>query len=151
MKMDWKKQAGASLKPEGTYRVRITDWEETRASTGTPQVKWTAEIVDGHLAGQSIIDHTAVTEKALWRLARLVSACNVNVDELPIMETGSLLFKKTLDACIGKTVNWSVEVSTFEGKTNNKIVGYVKDKEQKETIVAIEEDEVPAFLEEGTA
>jgi len=131
MQMDWKKEGKGSREvvPEGTYRVNITDWEECNAKTGTPQIRWYAEIFEPKTSkGVTLVDHTALTAQALWRLATLVSACGIDLSKLPKMEVGTPAFKQVLDACKGRVTYW--RVIKDEQYKNNKVEEYIRDAEQ---------------------
>ena len=151
MEMDWGKETpqGIEVYPEGTYKVRIDDYQKKTASTGTPQLMWRARIIEPvELEGKTILEYTALTEKSLWKLAWLVSACGVAVEKLGKMEVGSTAFNQVLEACKGRTVYFHVIVGTSnQGKQRNEIDDFKKDTEQ-EPIEFSKTDDVPEFLRE---
>lgn len=137
-----------TLYPEGTYKVRIKDYETTKAATGTDQIRWRAEIIDHpDYAGEPIVDHCALTEAALWRLAAFVS-CHVDITALPKMEVGTTAFWKIIGQCLEKTMYWRVIQSTYNGRTSNKIAEYVRDPESPlgDGSIEVSEEDLPEFL-----
>lgn len=133
MDIDWKKAANGTkeIYPEATYKVRITNWEDCTASTGTPQVRWFAEIVkpeEPH-GGKTIVEHTPLTETSLFRIANFVQACGISLDNVDKMVVGSAAFKAILDSCKERTTYWKVTVNEEFG--NNKIDDYLLDEEQE--------------------
>ena len=136
------------LIPAGTYKVEIQKWEDCPASTGTPQIRWYATIIDGPYVGVTLLEHTATSEKALWRVAKFVSSCGVKVNALPEMQVGSELFNRVLDTCRGRQVNWLIEVSTYNGKKKNKPLDYIREAEQPDIDVEVGLEEEPDFLKE---
>ena len=147
--MDWKKETPSRIYPEGTYKVRIEDWERVTASTGTPQILWRTRILEpAKFEGKSIISYTALTDKALWKVAWLVSACGVNVDKLGKMSTESALFNRVLNACKERTTYWHLALDLdLKGKEKNQVDDYKRDGEQPEIEVRLEGDE-PDFLKD---
>ncbi len=125
--IDWSKESEGKYEtyPAGTYKVEITGYELTTANNEkkTPQVRWFAEIKEPEkYAGKKIVDHTALTEKALWRLAELVKAAGLDLKALGKMEIGSASFKNVLDKVVRRQMYWLVE---YDGKyKNNKVEDY---------------------------
>ena len=131
--MDWKKETSGEfiVYPAGTYRVRIISWERLKAATGTEQIRWRAEIVEPEeYRGKSILDHTALTETALWRLAKAVACCGIDTTKAPSMDTDGPAFESILNACKERTVFWNITEDMYNGKVRNKVVDYVEDQEQ---------------------
>lgn len=127
MVMDWEKAGGGGDRrkyPTGTYKVEITGWQEVVSKTGTPQIRWFATIViPDEFKGGTMIDHTPLTDKALWKLATLVKGCGVDLAGLPKMGIGSDAFKKVLDTCVHRQSFWDVKLD--EQYNNNKVEAYM--------------------------
>jgi len=151
MKMDWEKEAQNEyiVYPEGTYKVSINGYEETTASTGTKQIRWKASIMEPQeYIGKPITVHTALTDKSLWRVARLVKGCGISLKELGACEVGSNAFFKALDMCIRRTSFWHLVVTLDnKGRERNEVDDFRVDTEQGETPTA-SPDDVPEFLKE---
>ena len=148
--MDWKAEASNefTLYPAATYKVKIKDWENTNAKTGTPQIRWKAVIIEPlEFEGKSIVEHTALSDRALWRLAKFVGAAGIELDKLPKMEVGSASFNRTLDSLKDRTMFWKVYVDNYQGKESNKIDDYLLDPKQ-ELISPSLEDDLPEFLKD---
>ena len=159
--MSWEKEASKNgeriVVPTGTYRVRLSAWQECTSSKGNPQIRWFADILEPEkvtkvnpqtgveeqisLAGKSLCEHTVLVEKALFRTANLVAACGVDLVDAPDMEVGTEAFKTMLDACLRKTTYWHVTENLEYD--NNKIENYVVDPAQEATKVEFKETEVP--------
>jgi hypothetical protein len=153
MDMDWGKesQRSGTLYPEGTYRVRIDKIEKVQASTGTWQYRWKARILEPiSLEGKQITEHTALTEKSLWKIAWLVSACGVVVDTLPKMNVDSAAFNNVVRTCEGRTVYWHAKIGlNNKGEERNEIDDYKKDESQEPVEFSlVESNDIPEFLKE---
>jgi len=149
MKMNWQDGAKRSfvVYPAATYKVKINDWEDTVAKTGTPQIKFKAEILEPfELQGKPITEFCVVTENSLWKIANLV-ACVVDIKSLPTMEVGTPAFYAILNACRGATMYWRLTQRTHKGKQTNDVEEYKRDPEQELANVGeVELDDVPDFI-----
>ncbi len=152
--MDWGKEAqggGGGVYPEGSYRVRIDAWEYTTAKTGTKQVKWTTKILepDTH-KNMTITTFTALTDKSLWKIARLVKGAGIDVSRLPKMDVNSNAFSKVLDMCKGRTSYWHLTQTPGQnGAPRNEVDDFVIDPNQGEVTNEPVEPDLPEFLKEG--
>lgn len=150
MRMDWEKEGSNEymVYPEGTYKVTINGYEETTASTGTKQIRWKASILEpAEYLGKPLTIHTAITEKSLWRIARLVKGCGLSLKEVGVMETGSAAFFKVLDQCLRRTSFWHVIVTLDnKGRERNEVDDFKIDTEAP--AVGEPADDVPEFLKE---
>jgi len=147
--MNWEKEGANEyiVYPEGTYKVSITGYEETTASTGTKQIRWKASIIEPReYAGKPITIHTALTDKSLWRTARLVKGCGFSLKELGAMEVGSAAFFRVLNNCVRRTSYWHLVV-TLDNKQRerNEVDDFRVDENQ---VIAEAIDDVPGFLKE---
>jgi len=132
--------------PDGTYKVRINHFERVTASTGTPQIRWRANIVspEEH-AGRSIIIHTYLTDKSLWKIANLIFGCGVDVTKLKV-DTSSPVYDRICQACVGRLTYWrNVQSTTPSGDPKNEIVQFSRDETQ-DVITLTGEEDVPDFL-----
>ena len=136
-----------TLYPEGAYRVRIEKHEECTAKTGTPQVRWYGVITEGDHKGGSIIDYTALTESAAWRIGSFLWHAGINVKKLPKLNTNSESFKKVLKTADGLEMYWYVVQSTYNGNISNKVQEYKKIDESDEGI-EVDLEEIPDFLKD---
>lgn len=137
--------------PDGTYKVHIRSYETVEAKTGTTQIRWRAEIEEpaAHYGG-SIIDHCALTEKALWKLTNFVG-CHIDTKQIATMEVGTPAFFKILDLCIGRTMYWRVSTGTNRntGKPRNDVEEYLPDPTLPlRKLDESTDDDVPEFLRE---
>lgn len=145
--MDWSKEASATREvyPEGVYKVEILSFERVTASTGTPQIRW-----KGQIEGKGkLVIHTALTEKALWKIASLVQGCGIDVGKLQKMDTSSSLFDKILNSCVGRTSYWRLSiVADLKGNEKNEVEDFRMDTTQASKVVEESLDELPDFLKE---
>ena len=145
--IDWDKEgegSGYTVYPEGTYKVSITGYEQVTASTGTPQIRWKASILEpSEYFNKPITLHTPLTEKSLWKIARLVKACGLDLKSLGKMEIGGKAFLNVLDRCLRRTTYWHLVITpNNKGQERNEIDDFKLDDEQmiEETI---QEDDAP--------
>jgi hypothetical protein len=152
MIMDWEKEsAGGELNvyPEGTYKICITGFEKVTASTGTPQIRWRASILSPvEFLNKPITIHTPLTEKSLWKLARLVKAAGLDAKALGKMEVNSPAFERVLERCKRRTSYWHLAVTpNNKGQERNEVDDFKVDNEQEQDQEIALED-VPEFLKE---
>ena len=150
MKINWSRegQSGTPLVPSGTYKVKIDKHMEVTASTGTPQIRWFATITEGggpSCIGMTLLDHTPLTEKALWKLGTFVRVAGVPTDKLGDMDTKGAAFQKVLDLVDGREMYWEVILSVYNGRKSNKVEGYMPAMEQD--LVDVDNlDDIPDFV-----
>lgn len=129
--IDWSKEASPEREvyPSGTYLVECTGWQECETRAGKPQIRFFTEIKEPEIyKGKTLIDHTALSEAALWRLANLVQGFGVDLSSVPKMTIGSEGFKKLLDQCVRRTSFWTIIHD--EQYNNNKVESYSPDPSQ---------------------
>jgi len=133
MIIDWEAEQDRMVYPQGTYKVIIDDFEHVTASTGTEQIRWKAKIVEPEEhKDRTIVDHTALTEKAIWRLQKLVKAAGLEAKSLGKTDTTSPQFEVILNACKGRKMFWAVgEELDNKGLPRNSINDYVNDLDQE--------------------
>jgi hypothetical protein len=89
-----------------------------------------------------------LTDKSLWKIARLVKGCGINLKELAKMETSSKAFFRVLDSCLRRTSFWHLQVVLDnKGNERNDVDDFRIDVEQQPAAVTEEED-TPPFLKE---
>lgn len=153
MNLNWEKESEGgefTMYPEGTYKVIITGYEQVKASTGTNQIRWKAAIMEPvDYINKPVVTHTALTEKSLWKLARLVKACGIDMKSLGTMEVNTPAFLNVLDRVVRRTAYWHLAVTLDnKGKERNEVDDFKLDAEQEIETITNEED-VPEFLKEG--
>lgn len=139
---------GNPIVPTGTYKVRVLSQEHCQAKTGTPQIRWKSEILEpSEQAGTIIVDHTAMTDAAIWRVSNLIGACGIKFDSG--IDTTSQYFDQLCQACIGRTTYWRNEVGKDQaGSDRNNIKAFETDKDQEVIEFAEEADAAPAQFED---
>ena len=152
MNMDWEKESSREFKvyPEGTYSVQITGYEQVTATTGTPQIRWKGTILSPEVyRGEPITTHTALTEKALFRTAKLVKGCGIDTKTLPKTEIGSPLFFVVIGACVNRATYWRLSVvPDNKGNKRNEIEDFIIDEGQKILEITDNDDDIPEELKE---
>lgn len=142
--MDFKKETGGEyvVYPAGTYHVRIVSWERVKASTGTQQIRWRAEILTPEdFRGKSMLEHTPLTEASLWRIANFIAALGVDAKECPKMDTDAPVFEAILNACKERTMFWYVKEEVGQnGKLRNSVAEYKLDEEQDIIVPQVDGD-----------
>ena len=149
--IDWEKEGAGgdfTVYPEGTYKVTIDKVEPVTASTGTKQLRWKATIIEPKdFIGKSFTIHTALTEKALWRVARLVKGCGIDLKSLGKMEIGSVAFNRVIESCRRRTTFWHVlVVPDNKGRDKNDVDDFIVDNEQDIEGVPLADETEPEFL-----
>lgn len=103
----------SGLMPEGTYRVRCANVEQSVSKGGNPMFVWDFEVVDGDHSGRILKVFTAITPAAMWKVAETVVA-------LGIGQTGSVVKFKRSDV-IGKECGAVVEDTEYNGNKRSQI------------------------------
>lgn len=154
LSIDWRKESDGNsdntkqeMVPQNTYAVEVNKWEKVKAGTGTPQVRWFAKITDGPFKGVSLLDHTPLTEKALWKIATFVKVCGIPVQSLPKMDINGEKFTRILDLCKGRKMYWEVIISVYNGRKSNKVEGYIPEMTQDPVDLSNLED-IPSWVTE---
>jgi hypothetical protein len=79
--------------PEGTYDVRITKCEQSASTKGNPQLRITAEVLDGTHQGKVVNLWYSLLPQSTWKMDKLLEALEIertdtgefNADGTPIM------------------------------------------------------------------
>lgn len=99
--------------PDGNYKIKCIDIEQSVSKGGNPMFIWTFEISEGDYAGFQTKLFTAITPAAMWKVAETVQA-------LGIGQTGQTVKFKRTDV-IGKECGALIEKTEYNGKVNSQI------------------------------
>lgn len=111
--VDLTEVGSSGLMPEGTYRVRCANVEQSVSKGGNPTFVWDFEVVGGDHDGRILKVFTAITPAAMWKVAETVVA-------LGIGQTGSVVKFKRSDV-IGKECGAVVEDTEYNGNKRSQI------------------------------
>lgn len=104
----------SGLMPDGTYRVKCVNVEQSVSKGGNPMFVWDFEVVGGTAYdGRMLKVFTAITPAAMWKVAETVQA-------LGIGQTGSVVKFKRSDV-IGKECGAVVEETEYNGNKRSQI------------------------------
>ena len=104
----------SGLMPDGTYRVKCVNVEQSVSKGGNPMFVWDFEVVGGTAYDGRILKvFTAITPAAMWKVAETVVA-------LGIGQTGSVVKFKRSDV-IGKECGAVVEETEYNGTKRSQI------------------------------
>ena len=99
--------------PDGNYRVKCIEVEQTVSKGGNPMFVWTFEVSAGDKTGFQGKVFTAITPAAMWKVAETVEALGVG-------QQGQVVKFKRSDV-IGKECGATFEQEEYNGKTSSKI------------------------------
>lgn len=99
--------------PDGNYKVRCIDIEQSVSKGGNPMFIWTFEISEGDHAGFQSKVFTAITPAAMWKVAETVQA-------LGIGQTGQTVKFKRTDV-LNKECGALIEQTEYNGNTRSQI------------------------------
>lgn len=99
--------------PDGTYRIKCIDVEQSVSKGGNPMFVWSFEVSDGPHQGFSLKSFTAITPAAMWKVAETVIA-------LGIGQVGTTVKFKRSDV-IGKECGALIEQTEYNGNTRSQI------------------------------
>lgn len=111
--------------PDGNYKVRCIDIEQSVSKGGNPMFVWTFEISEGDHAGFQSKVFTAITPAAMWKVAETVQALGVG-------QTGSVVKFKRTDV-INKECGALIEATEYNGNTRSQISRVMSLKELAES------------------
>lgn len=99
--------------PDGKYRIKCKDVEQSISQSGNPMFIWSFEVSDGPNKGFEIKYFTAITPAAMWKVAEVVVA-------LGIGQTGAVVKFKRSDV-IGKECGAVIEQDEYKGNIRSSI------------------------------
>ena len=102
--------SGGFTVPDGNYRVKCVEIEQSVSQGGNPMFVWTFEISEGPNTGFQSKVFTAITPAAMWKVAETVIALGVG-------QAGSVVKFNRSDV-IGKECGAYFEQSEYKG--NNR-------------------------------
>ena len=111
--------------PDGNYRAKCIEVEQTVSKGGNPMFVWTFEISEGQHAGFQSKVFTAITPAAMWKVAETVMALGVG-------QTGSVVKFKRSDV-VGKECGIALEASEYNGTNRSSVVRVMSLKELAES------------------
>ena len=111
--------------PDGNYKVKCVEVEQSVSKGGNPMFVWTFEISEGDRAGFQSKVFTAITPAAMWKVAETVIA-------LGIGQTGETVKFNRSDV-IGKECGAIFEQTDYNGKVNSQITKVISLKELAES------------------
>lgn len=99
--------------PDGSYRVKCLEVEQTVSKGGNPMFVWTFEVSAGEHAGFQSKVFTAITPAAMWKVAETVQAMGVG-------QTGQVVKFKRSDVA-GKECGAVIEKTEYNGQERSQI------------------------------
>lgn len=113
---NFKDRSSAHLTP-GKYLVRVIDAELTETKKGDPMVNLFYAVVGGVHDGEPLIDRLTLTEKAAWRVVKVLRALGVKVEKRNMQ----IPFKQI----VGRTLVVTVEDGEpYNGEVRSEIRDY---------------------------
>lgn len=111
--------------PDGNYKVKCIEIEQSVSKGGNPMFVWTFEVSEGeHIGFQSKV-FTAITPAAMWKVAETVQALGVG-------QTGTVVKFKRTDV-INKECGALIEATEYNGQERSQISRVMSLKELAES------------------
>ena len=111
--------------PDGNYRVKCLEVEQSVSKSGNPMFVWTFQVCEEpHLGFESKV-FTAITPAAMWKVAETVMALGVG-------QTGSVVKFKRTDV-VGKECGALIEKTEYNGQERSQITKVMSLKELAES------------------
>lgn len=117
-------ESGGFTIPDGVYKVRCMNVEQTVSKGGNPMFVWDFEIVEGPHTGFKSKVFTAITPAAMWKVAETVIALGVG-------QQGSVVKFKRSDV-LNKECGAMFEQTEYEGKNRSQIARVMSIQEMLE-------------------
>ena len=121
--VDLSEISNSSAIPEGVYKVRCIEVEQSVSQSGNPMFVWTFTIVEGEYQGKDYKVYTVTTPSALWKVAEVVSALGVG-------QSGQVVKFKRSDV-LNKECGAIIEDTEYQGSTRSNIAKIVPLSEVK--------------------
>lgn len=118
-------QSGFTI-PDGVYRVKCIEIEQTVSKGGNPMFVWTFEVSAGDYAGFQSKVFTALTPAAMWKVAETVQALGVG-------QTGQVVKFKRSDV-INKECGALIGENEYNGQVRSQISRVMTLKEMEEAL-----------------
>lgn len=99
--------------PDGAYRAKCVEVEQSVSKGGNPMFVWTFEIVEGPHTGFQTKVFTAITPAAIWKVAETVQALGVG-------QSGSVCKFRRSDV-INKECGILMEQGEYNGQTRSSV------------------------------
>lgn len=99
--------------PDGAYKARCIEVEQSVSQSGNPMFVWTFVLVGGQYDGREFKSWTAITPAAMWKVAETVIALGVG-------QSGQVVEFKRGDV-VGKECGVVMEASEYNGRMSSKI------------------------------
>jgi hypothetical protein len=99
--------------PDGVYKVKCIDIEQSVSKGGNPMFVWTFEVSEGNHVGFQSKVFTAITPAAMWKVAETVQALGVG-------QTGQTVKFKRTDV-INKECGAMIETTEYNGQSRSQI------------------------------
>lgn len=112
--------------PDGIYKVKCIEIEQTVSKGGNPMFAWTFEISAGDQIGFQSKVFTALTPAAMWKVAETVEALGVG-------QTGQVVKFKRSDV-INKECGAMFEQNEYNGQVRSQISRVMSLKEMAEAL-----------------
>lgn len=111
--------------PDGNYKVRCTEIEQSVSKGGNPMFVWTFVVSEGPHTGFQSKVFTAITPAAMWKVAETVVALGVG-------QQGQMVKFKRSDV-LNRECGAIIEKTEYNGKTNSQIQRLISLKELAES------------------
>ena len=118
-------QTGFTI-PDGVYKVKCIEIEQTVSKGGNPMFAWTFEVCAGPNTGFQSKVFTALTPAAMWKVAETVEALGVG-------QTGQVVKFKRSDV-LNKECGAMFETSEYNGTVRSQISRLMSIKEMNEAL-----------------
>lgn len=112
--------------PDGVYRVKCMNVEQTVSKGGNPMFVWDFEVVGGPHAGFKSKVFTAITPSAMWKVAETVIALGVG-------QQGSVVKFKRSDV-LNKECGALFETTEYNGRNRSQIARVMTLQEMTEAL-----------------
>ena len=107
-------------------------------------MRWKAEVRVGDQQGRTLVDHTALTDNAIWKTSNLIGGCGLKFPS--DVDTTSPFFQQLCKACVGRTSMWLNKVEQDQnGNDRNSIIRFEQDGNQEVIDFAPEDDAEPEW------
>ena len=117
-------EVGGFTIPDGVYKVRCVNVEQTVSKGGNPMFVWDFEVSEGPKTGFKSKVFTAITPAAMWKVAETVIALGVG-------QQGSVVKFKRSDV-LNKECGALFETSEYNGQNRSQIARVMSLQEMAE-------------------
>ncbi len=144
---DWAPYEGfgsnSLMKQDGSYKATVTKVQLTKSSNGSPMFLVQQIVQDEDEKGASLLNNVMVGgndkngKSMIRQLGDFLQGCGTAPDVIrSLAQKGSIDGEQLASQLVGKTVHFTAEAETYEGKQTSKVKNYISKQQYDDAVAA---------------